>query len=692
MEINTAARRQTRNTRINILVSDIKYSSKCSDFQLPHDLCCDSCKSIIESESGQLKKSSHSPKRFRDYSKRRQCGQPWASVNGESCKTVATNRKFVRVRNYMKIDCDVLIKYCYIYDKSTKRTKPQEKTITSKYNTEGNPEPSHVHPEVSVDEAWLELQPSQTMDPVPPTATTTQEPNSTPPLVLRSDLPPIPNHCCNKCKNTIIKYLNNLSGWGPTDPPSGQQAIPTRPNRINFKDALYVTVSKRKYNQLERDAKVGESIRKYSTGDKKYCTSTDLGRRLYAMAVVHAPKLGLATLAKIISLASAGTLANLGVSPTYLPSLASLTPSPATLNKLVIELGVDVVLLISNDIKQKKLSLICDKGENKGPAASFVKLLCWYNKINKRVEVICFGIESAGNTSKDAAQAVSHSLKLFEYSQIGTRLSFHSSTTDAGGGGTNESLVRELERVERALLDVNYDWVNCALHALNLMLQCPIEEVLGAGGLKKRTFMQMLHTSYTLKSLYPIKTWREMWRLATTTTWKDMKCPVLSRWEHVGEAAQHVVKYKEQWMLIAKYIIDMHNVGTNKNDIASYLYSYLKEDMLYAQLLFVNGYITGFFDKHLQWQKQICPKSNRAGFRAIDMGVNLYIMHRDLEDLKANWRLKDYMVPFVQIYPTTALYKIDDMVSDFFKIVQHRMKKHLTQWREHGCQPLYYAP
>jgi len=191
--------------------------------------------------------------------------------------------------------------------------------------------------------------------------------------------------------------------------------------------------------------------------------------------VVYAPKLGLLTLAKIISIASAGTLANLGVSPTYLPSLSSLTPYPATLNTLVVELGVDVVLLISNDIKDKQLSLICDKGENKGPEASFVKLLCWYNEIRKRVEVIYFGIESDGNTSKDAAQAVSHSLKLFEYSQIGARLSFHSNTTDAGGGGTNESLVRELEAVKRALLDMNYGWVNCVLHALNLMLQCPIE-------------------------------------------------------------------------------------------------------------------------------------------------------------------------------------------------------------------------
>ena len=249
---------------------------------------------------------------------------------------------------------------------------------------------------------------------------------------------------------------------------------------------------------------------------------------MYASAVVLAPRIGLGTLAKIFSLASAGTLANLGLSQEYLPSLALLTPSPATLKSLVIELGVDVVLLISNDVKDKELSLICDKGEDKGPAASFIKLVCWHDNLHKRVEVICFGIESAGSTSKDAARAINHSLRLFEYGS-GTRLHLKSSTTDAGGGGTNESLVKELVGVDRAVNDCNYDWVNCSLHAMNLMLQCPIEAVLGAGGLKKRTFMQMLHTCYTLKGLYPIKTWREMWMLATGTTWVDIKCPVLSR-------------------------------------------------------------------------------------------------------------------------------------------------------------------
>ena len=83
----------------------------------------------------------------------------------------------------------------------------------------------------------------------------------------------------------------------------------------------------------------------------------------------------------------------------------------------------------------------------------FIKLLCWYNVLRKRVEVICFGIESAGNTRKDSAKGINHSLKLFEYSRPATRLKFNSSTTDAGGGGTNESLVRALEALDRALLD-----------------------------------------------------------------------------------------------------------------------------------------------------------------------------------------------------------------------------------------------
>ena len=81
--------------------------------------------------------------------------------------------------------------------------------------------------------------------------------------------------------------------------------------------------------------------------------------------------------------------------------------------------------------------------------ALFVKLLYWYSSKKERVKIICSGIESAGNISKDDVQGVDHSLKLFKYNNDDIQLNLDSSTTDAGGGGTNISLVKVLEEVEQ---------------------------------------------------------------------------------------------------------------------------------------------------------------------------------------------------------------------------------------------------
>ena len=54
--------------------------------------------------------------------------------------------------------------------------------------------------------------------------------------------------------------------------------------------------------------------------------------------------------------------------------------------------------------------------------------------------MIYFGIEVGGNKSKDTADAINHSLSLFEQS-TNKRLYFCASTIHIDGGGTNESLV-----------------------------------------------------------------------------------------------------------------------------------------------------------------------------------------------------------------------------------------------------------
>ena len=273
MTSKSSSRHSRRKSKPSILVSDVKYNSTCLSLDLPLSLCCDvSCHPYLESQSGLLKKSSHGSKRFRDLSDRRRCKQPWASVHNNAYKTTSTLRNYVRVRNYMQIDCDVSLDDFYCYSTSTKKSKVQEKELTLKYNAEEASSSSQVHTKVNSPNRIIEAsQPSPPPHPlitVPVDTNTNALPSSpsiTPAVapVHRSTLPPLPIECCPKCRSILQEYIDNLKGWGPTDPPSGQQAVPTRPNN------LYTTVLKREYKQLERDAIIGRKIRRYVERDKK---------------------------------------------------------------------------------------------------------------------------------------------------------------------------------------------------------------------------------------------------------------------------------------------------------------------------------------------------------------------------------------------------------------------------------------
>ena len=111
MEINISSNRSTRSKtrtkQTDILLTDIKSTSRCLDLSLPRDLCCDNCKYKLDTDSGMTKKGSHTLKRFRDTSERRRCIQPWATIHGEAGATSATARKFIQTRNYLNIQRDV---------------------------------------------------------------------------------------------------------------------------------------------------------------------------------------------------------------------------------------------------------------------------------------------------------------------------------------------------------------------------------------------------------------------------------------------------------------------------------------------------------------------------------------------------------------------------------------------------------
>ena len=93
----------------------------------------------------------------------------------------------------------------------------------------------------------------------------------------------------------------------------------------------------------------------------------------------------------------------------------------------------------------------------------------------------------------DAADAVDHSLRIYDFDDERVLLLNHG--TDAGGGGTRRDLFLKLSNVNRVMNLLEYIYTTCALHALNLCLSSPTTLIMGDGGLLKRNALQCLHTA-----------------------------------------------------------------------------------------------------------------------------------------------------------------------------------------------------
>ena len=114
--------------------------------------------------------------------------------------------------------------------------------------------------------------------------------------------------------------------------------------------------------------------------------------------------------------------------------------------------------------------------------------------------------------------------------------------TDAGGGGTRIDLFRKLEEVDRVKNRNEYMHPTCGLHGLNLTLSVPTVLTMGDGGLHKRNALQCLHSAYNLSLQYDSTSWGQLWTLITGEKGSQMKCPVMTRWECVGEGVDHITK------------------------------------------------------------------------------------------------------------------------------------------------------
>ena len=175
----------------------------------------------------------------------------------------------------------------------------------------------------------------------------------------------------------------------------------------------------------------------------------------------------------------------------------------------------------------------------------------------------------------------------------------------------------------------------------------------GSGRIEKCTFLETLHTAYSLKYLYHAKVWQELWLIGTGSTWTGISKPVLSRWDHIGDTARHLKNRDEQWLVMSQYIIHLNYVGNVRCAITSYLSSYLKEIMLRKQLEFLCACVTDYYESYTHRDKHVDNHSKCVRFLFVHCGVHYFVMHRDLVQLQTDWAARESFKGFLKCYPQT---------------------------------------
>ena len=230
---------------------------------------------------------------------------------------------------------------------------------------------------------------------------------------------------------------------------------------------------------------------------------------------------------------------------------------------------------------------------------------------------------------------------------------------------------------------LEYKVATCTLHALNLTLSVPIENILGKSGLQLQTMLQLLFTAYNLTQQYRSSEWKLLWETCTGIIWHKMKKPVLSRWDSVLEGADHVLKRKGEWMSISLRIAQVEDYGSTKHTIASFLTSYLEEKMLISHLQLVSAYGSAWFLRHFNWQKHVDDKTLCPGFLSVHEPIRFFVQTRDLENLTKNWKtmgeFQDYITEFDD---SNSTYTKDALFNAFLNLAQNRHDKHFQQWND----------
>ncbi len=313
-------------------------------------------------------------------------------------------------------------------------------------------------------------------------------------------------------------------------------------------------------------------------------------------------------------------------------NIAKTVPSASTLKEFVIDAATDSAFQAWKEIVEDncKLFLLCDKGAKKTANAHFVKILCWWSKLDKKTKTFKIDSDNMDRTSMACAHAIKHALSQLFGGEENILAILFGQAPDSGGGGTGNSFYKELTKLGLLSSSKSYLKAFCTLHCIQLTLQNPISRVLGQGGLGKdgkyRTnAMQALHGLHNLQKYHESTEWPKLWSTAAAKCGFDLTtdefsahqipAPILTRWWTVGECAAFLLKHMAIIPALCHGVIQASTTAHAVNQVASGLEALLKTPQVVSSISLIDAYHKNFLCSHFAWPQKGHPElGNKQGF------------------------------------------------------------------------------
>lgn len=273
-----------------------------------------------------------------------------------------------------------------------------------------------------------------------------------------------------------------------------------------------IVVRKRDRSFWQKCSNIYNSMKKQIL--KKKHTYEGLERRILAFAAIQSPKASQQTVASIMHYQRMATLGHLGLSTEekllgdsdFLEAVCKGSVGEDSIGDMILDLATDIIFRQRNALLLPYAS-VAYLGVDKGPRGDFVKIVTSYNRKTKKIDIFILDNEGSGGTNIEAAYGILHTVERLQLPEL---FRFGGFTSDSGGGGTRDGLMKYLKQFD--IVDDDGLVGTCSLHCLQLLLSNPCLAYIGKGGIERRNALQLIHAVYDLQDTVGTDEWRSIIR------------------------------------------------------------------------------------------------------------------------------------------------------------------------------------